>query len=116
MKPTVTVSKKLTSIIERHVTPALAPYDYYIQAPAAGGRTAYQNTQSAVTQLKAWAERLGASVKVRHDTFDKSRSGHVVVEITDPAAQHLDRIIDAQVFEGSPKPPINGRFVGRGTL
>lgn len=121
--PIAVVSKRLQSIIERHVSQAPAPYDFYIEAPSAGGRTAVENTSSAYTQLKVWAERMGAEVKLKHDTFAGGKTGHLVVEITDPAAQLLEALIlrgqgeeEQRQEESRQQQAIFSRFEGSASL
>ncbi|WP_155300554.1 hypothetical protein [Deinococcus kurensis] len=87
--------------LHEHLKPRLsahpAPYAYALRGTPAASTTAARSAHAAFRRLREWAQRQGADVQILTDEFITTSKGRtacrLIIEVTDPAAIHLDRML-----------------------
>lgn len=83
---TFTVNNMIGNLIEKELTVHPEhPYGFIIYDQTIWGNGLHIHTHSKINKIKAWAEKLGAEVKVI-----KKDLAQVLIEITDPVALQLE--------------------------
>jgi hypothetical protein len=89
------VPKAIERLIADRINYHFGPYEYLIIGKSGGSISREESAEITFNKLKEWAERQGAEARIIKRTYNKYGTlQFLTVEITDPAARHIDRILD----------------------